>query len=164
MHDLFLLIAGIGLGSFILVIVRMMCEFNHIVTTRVFSLLLLGAACYMLQPFVMNAPNVLMALKIVSTVTPALFWMCASTLFNTEQTKHRLHWGHYLGGRVCFCLGLYTCVFSSPSVEHSFTHTLTLLLTVLLVLMGMFLKYKYILNVYMVLKMKSIFCIKREKS
>jgi AraC-like DNA-binding protein len=137
MDQLFLLIAGIGLGALILVISRIMSVYGDIVTTRVFSLLLLGAACYILQPFVSDLPNLLIALKIVSTVTPAIFWMCASTLFNTSETSHKLHKGHYISFLVCLGLGLNTCVFSPNGSELASTHTITLLTTIFLVLLGL---------------------------
>lgn len=137
MEQFFLLIAGIGLGSLILVISRIMAIYGDIVTTRVFSLLLFGAACYILQPFVSGLPNLLIALKIVSTVTPAIFWMCASTLFNTSATSHKLHKGHYVSFVVCLGLGLNTCVFSQVGAEYTISHTVTLIFTICLVFLGL---------------------------
>ncbi|MGJ8681595.1 helix-turn-helix domain-containing protein [Paraglaciecola sp.] len=137
MEQLFLVAAGIGLGAIGLVIGRIMSEYGNIVTTRVFSLLLLGAASYMLQPFVETLPVLNVSFKVFSAATPAIFWMCASTLFNTHETNYKIHKGHYAGLLLCLGLGINSCVFTIDSSPFSLPHTVMLLCTIVLVILGM---------------------------
>lgn len=139
MQNVFLILMGIAIGSQILVISKFLIDYRHIISARILSLKLVGAACYMLQPHVTEAPNLLILLQLGSMVTPALFWMFASTLLtNNNESTPRLHAGHYAGLGVCLAVGVISCTSVIPSEPGTVMHALSLACTSSMVILGLF--------------------------
>ncbi|TDF39384.1 helix-turn-helix domain-containing protein [Alteromonadaceae bacterium M269] len=137
MQNFFLILTGVAIGSHILVIAKLLTEYRHIITARILSLKLVGATCYMLQPFVVDAPNFLFFLQVAGMATPALFWMFASTLFAGTESGQKLHSGHYVGLVACLTIGVLTCAEVFPIGVGSFMHVAGLVCTSLLVFLGL---------------------------
>jgi AraC-like DNA-binding protein len=107
MQNFFLILTGMAFGAILLIVCKLMLEHRQVLTAKILSLLLLSAACYMLQPFVQDMFYFQIFLGISSMTNPALFWMFASTLFQIGEKSQKLHFGHYVGLGVCIVLGTY---------------------------------------------------------
>jgi AraC-like DNA-binding protein len=135
MQNVFLILMGAAIGSHVLIISKLLIDYRHIISARILSLQIVGAACYMLQPYVTDATNFLLLLQLGTMVTPALFWMFASTLLAAEP---RLHLGHYAGLCACLVVGLISCTGVLPSSPGTFMHALGLACTSSMVILGLF--------------------------
>jgi AraC-like DNA-binding protein len=135
MQNVFLILMGAAIGSHFLIISKLLIDYRHIISARILSLKLIGAACYMAQPYVTEAPNFLLLLQLWTMVTPALFWMFASTLLTAEP---RLHLGHYLGLAACLVVGLISCTGALPSGPGTVMHAMGLACTSSMVVLGLF--------------------------
>jgi len=137
MQNIFLILTGMAYGSILLVVVKLVLQFRHILAARVLSFLLLSAACYMIQPFIIDMPNFQLFLNIAGMASPALFWMFAATLFQSGENAHKLHLGHYLGLFICLGLGTYKCFLEPEALDGSIIHILLLLSTGALAVLGL---------------------------
>jgi AraC-like DNA-binding protein len=138
MQNFFLILTGMAFGAISLVVCKLMFEYRQVLTAKILSLMLLSAACYMVQPFVHDMFYLQLFLGIGAMANPALFWMFAATLFQMGESNHKLHIGHYIGLAVCIVLGIYQCLQSPSDIEGSFIHGISLVSTSTLTILGLF--------------------------
>lgn len=138
MQNFFLILTGIAIGAILLVVCKLMLDYRQVLTAKILSLLLLSAACYILQPLVNDIFYLRLVLGVVAMASPALFWMFASTLFQMGEVNQKLHLGHYLGLGVCILLGIYQCFHSPAELDGSIIRIASLVLTSTLTLLGLF--------------------------
>jgi len=138
MQNFFLVLTGMACGAILLVVCKLMFDYRHVLTAKILSLLLLSAACYILQPLVSDIFFLRLFFGIVAMASPALFWMFASTLFQMSEKDQKLHLGHYLGLGVCIALGTYQCFQSPQELDGSIIHMVSLLVTSALTILGLF--------------------------
>jgi AraC-like DNA-binding protein len=137
MQNFFLILTGMAFGAILLVVCKLMLDFRQVLTAKILSLLLLSAACYMLQPLVDDIFYLRFVLGVISMATPALFWMFASTLFQMSEERQKLHFGHYLGMGVCILVGIYQCFHTPAELNGSIIHVVSLTLTSSLTVLGL---------------------------
>ena len=137
MDNFFLILTGMAFGAILLVVSKLMLEYRQVITAKILSLMLLSAACYMLQSFVSEMFFLQLFLGVGAMLNPALFWMFATTLFQVAENNKTLHIGHYTGLAVCIALGTYQCFQSPAELEGSIIHTISLVATSSLTLLGL---------------------------
>lgn len=137
MQSFFLILTGIAFGAILLVVCKLMFDYRQVLSARVLSLLLLSAACYLIQPLVQDIFVFRFVLGMVAMMSPALFWMFASTLFQMNEGNQKLHSGHYIGLAVCFSLGIYQCLQSPAELDDSIIHLVSLVVTGVITILGL---------------------------
>ncbi len=138
MQNFFLILTGMAFGAILLVVCKLMLEYRHVLTAKILSLLLLSAACYMVQPFVHDMFYLQLFLGVCAMASPALFWMFASTLFQMGENNQKLHFGHYIGLAVCIALGIFQHLHSPAGLDGSIIHIISLVATSALTILGLF--------------------------
>ena len=138
MQNFFLILTGMAFGAILLVVCKLMLDYRQVLTAKILSLLLLSAACYIVQPLVHDIFYLRLLLGIVAMASPALFWMFASTLFQMSESNQRLHLGHYLGLGVCMVLGTYQCFQTPAELDGSIINLVSLVVTSTLTVLGLF--------------------------
>jgi AraC-like DNA-binding protein len=138
MNNFFLILTGMACGAILLVVCKLTLEYRQVITAKILSLMLLSAACYMLQPLVYDMFYLQLIFGIGAMANPALFWMFASTLFQMDENNQKLHIGHALGLAVCLALGTYECLQSPADLDASVIHTISLVVTSALTVFGLF--------------------------
>ena len=137
MQQFFLILTGMAFGAILLVVCKLMFDYRQLLTARLLSLLLISAACYMVQPLAVDIFYFRLLLGIITMAGPALFWMFASTLFQMSESQQKLHSGHYLGLGVCILLGTYQSFQSPAELDGSIIHIISLLVTAAVTIMGL---------------------------
>jgi AraC-like DNA-binding protein len=138
MQNFFLILTGMAFGAILLVVFKLMLDYRQVLTAKILSLMLLSAACYMMQPLVDDTFLLQLLIGIGAMSNPALFWMFASTLFQMGERTQKLHLGHYLGLGVCMALGTYLCFQTPADLDGSMVHVFSLVATSTLTVLGLF--------------------------
>lgn len=138
MQNFFMILTGMAFGAILLIVCKLMLDYRQVLTAKILSLLLLSAACYILQPLVSDVFYLQLLLGVVSMAGPAFFWMFASTLFQMSGKNQRLHLGHYLGLGVAAVLGVYQCYQSVAELNGSVIHIISLVISSTLTVLGLF--------------------------
>lgn len=138
MQNFFLILTGMAFGAVLLVVCKLMLEYRQVLTAKILSLMLLSAACYMVQPFVHEMFYLQLFLGVAAMANPALFWMFASTLFQMGENNQKLHFGHYFGLVVCLALGTYQCLQPPEELKGSIVHGISLATLSTVTVLGLF--------------------------
>lgn len=101
--------AGIAIGTTLLSIIKLLADYNEVLTAKILMFALLGAICYVLAHLVPETSNLyLVLLSLTSTVSP-LFWIFTLSFFQTKEEPFHLAPKHYIFFTASVSLGLTVC-------------------------------------------------------
>lgn len=137
MHELFLIVSGIAIGSILLIIFKLITDCRGLPSTSLLILLLLGGIAYVLLPSMSAYPRLAIWLNVGSTTVAPLFWLFTAVLFKSRGSEFKLKFYHYLCLISVVVLGTLHCTNQLESPTDSLLHYILLAANITFVSLGL---------------------------
>lgn len=133
------LMAGIALGSILLIMLKLFKEHRNMLSAKLFMLLLLGAASFVLKQIVPDPAWLVVVLETMTSAVPALFWLFSLSFFKAKSGQQSITSIHYLMCFTSIALSIGICIQHADHrmFEYSELYYLDFSLKVVLVILGL---------------------------
>ncbi len=133
------LMAGIALGSILLIMLKLFKEHRSMLSAKLFILLLLGASSFVFKQIVQDPPWLSATLETMTSTVPALFWLFTLSFFSIKSDRQTITSIHYLMCFTSIALSAGICLQHAEHrmFEYSELYYLDFTLKVILVSLGL---------------------------
>lgn len=136
-EKLFLFMAGIASGAILLLIFKMLRDYRQVPSARLFTLVMIGSACYAINPFLSGPDWLIMGMSIASSAVPGLFWLFTVSFFASKQEGEGIRSLHVLVFAVNMAIAVTICAQPDKKEQLSAIYLLDFLFSSTLVALAL---------------------------
>lgn len=137
MQNLYLIVSGMSVGIIALLVCKMLIAYRTVYSANLFSLILIGSASYVIQPYISPTPWLLITLQVLSSAVPGLFWLFTVSFFSSKEDGPQLTPFHHLVFLSGLILSIFVCVAHNKSYSFDPLYYIDYLFKTALVLLGL---------------------------